>query len=164
MTDLRLCECGCGRTLRSQNRTGYHSQCRLRSPHFKARQKDRKLRAKYGIDTFDWEEMLDRAGHCCELCGTTEDLCVDHCHSTGQIRGVLCRKCNRSIGALGDTLDAIRKVVEYLVRYEKGEAVNGVDCPRCYNEGPHEKIESARDGSSRTLACSRCLLEWKICG
>lgn len=51
----------------------------------------------------------------CAFCGrTTGRLCVDHCHTTGAVRGILCTCCNRSLGNLGDTPAAIRKVLQYL--------------------------------------------------
>lgn len=46
-----------------------------------------------------------------------EQACIDHDHSTGKIRGILCRKCNRALGQLGDSLETINGVVLYL----KGE-------------------------------------------
>lgn len=52
----------------------------------------------------------------CEVCGTKENLCYDHCHDTLEFRGVLCKKCNTGIGMLGDTLDSLKKAVAYLSR------------------------------------------------
>ena len=43
-----------------------------------------------------------------------ERLAVDHCHDTGRVRGLLCSKCNTSIGSLGDPEESAQKVVEYL--------------------------------------------------
>jgi len=43
-----------------------------------------------------------------KTCGTY------HCHTTGKIRGVLCPNCNRGIGMLGDTAEAVQKAVNYL--------------------------------------------------
>lgn len=51
----------------------------------------------------------------CDRCNKQQDtLHVDHCHSTGKIRGLLCSNCNRGIGLLGDTLDDLRSAVRYL--------------------------------------------------
>lgn len=38
----------------------------------------------------------------CQVCGSSENLCVDHCHKTQVVRGLLCRNCNTAIGMLGD--------------------------------------------------------------
>jgi Recombination endonuclease VII len=42
-------------------------------------------------------------------------LCVDHDHSTGQVRGLLCKRCNYALGLLEDTKSLVR-AVEYLHR------------------------------------------------
>ena len=50
----------------------------------------------------------------CQVCGSKDKLCYDHDHKTMEFRGVLCNKCNRSIGILGDTIESIEKVLTYL--------------------------------------------------
>ena len=50
----------------------------------------------------------------CEICGTFDNLCYDHCHDTMNFRGVLCKTCNAGIGMLGDRLKDVRKAVAYL--------------------------------------------------
>jgi hypothetical protein len=63
-----------------------------------------------------YEQYMERmaTSDCCEVCGSKEKLGYDHCHSTMQFRGVLCNKCNRSIGMLGDTVESLQKVLDYL--------------------------------------------------
>src|SRR6185312_3236559 len=61
------------------------------------------LQTKYGISLEQYEEMLARQGGGCAVCGTQpgkQRLDVDHCHETGVVRGLLCRACNVSLGAL----------------------------------------------------------------
>jgi hypothetical protein len=55
----------------------------------------------------------------CGICGTKENLCYDHCHDTMDFRGVLCRSCNRAIGALGDTAEGVQKALNYLNKARK---------------------------------------------
>jgi hypothetical protein len=58
----------------------------------------------------EWESQTN-----CEICGQEfGQKVMDHCHSTGQYRGALCRQCNASLGKLGDDLDLI---IERLTRY-----------------------------------------------
>lgn len=56
----------------------------------------------------------------CECCGSLSpngnSWCVDHDHTTGRIRGVLCHKCNQGLGLLGDTLQGVLLAVRYLQR------------------------------------------------
>jgi predicted Fe-S protein YdhL (DUF1289 family) len=51
----------------------------------------------------------------CFVCKETENLCIDHDHYTGEIRGVLCSKCNLGLGLLGDTLQSIENIRQYLL-------------------------------------------------
>ena len=58
----------------------------------------------------------------CELCGRKEgngrildaSLSLDHDHTTGEFRGWLCTPCNSALGRLGDTVEAIERVLDYL--------------------------------------------------
>jgi hypothetical protein len=43
-------------------------------------------------------------------------MAVDHCHSTGKIRGILCVKCNTALGLFDDDTDRLRQAVLYLGR------------------------------------------------
>ena len=53
----------------------------------------------------------------CQCCGCERrKLVLDHCHTTGIFRGWLCQRCNTAIGMLGDTEEALRKALTYLVR------------------------------------------------
>lgn len=63
--------------------------------------------------------MLDAFEHSCAICGESEYICVDHCHDTGKVRGVLCRKHNAAIGALGDSSDQVEKALNYLKSFEE---------------------------------------------
>ena len=68
---------------------------------------------RHGIVGMTWEkwEAMDKQ---CAICGTTEDLVLDHDHRTGEARGILCRSHNSALGYLGDDLQTMKKVVEYL--------------------------------------------------
>lgn len=95
----------------------------------------------YGLTVAEYEERLQRQAGVCAICHRDEPiahgrtgkkfrLSVDHCHDTGRVRGLLCQKCNRAIGLLGDSIDLLRKAIEYLER--EGESLgeghgNGVD-------------------------------------
>jgi hypothetical protein len=53
----------------------------------------------------------------CELCGRPpkkRNLCLDHCHETGQFRGWLCHKCNLGIAALGDSREGLERALAYI--------------------------------------------------
>lgn len=57
----------------------------------------------------------------CEICGKKVYLCIDHCHQTGQIRGLLCQRCNTALAAFGETPELLFKAINYL---NKGNRFN----------------------------------------
>ena len=86
----------------------------------------RHLRRKYCLTIDDYDEMLKRQGGVCAICGTDQTgkdgrFNVDHCHRTGRVRGLLCKKCNLGIGLLGDG-DFLEEAIEYI---RQSEVENG---------------------------------------
>ncbi len=73
------------------------------------------LRYKYGITEQDYDNMACRQGHKCILCGREMKLVVDHCHKTGRVRGLLCNRCNTTLGWVESRPDMLEKIVHYLV-------------------------------------------------
>lgn len=78
------------------------------------------LKVKYGISDNTYNKMLVSQGGVCKICGMkdTKRLSVDHCHSTGKVRGLLCTKCNTGIGLLQDNSKLLSIAAEYLRGYE----------------------------------------------
>jgi hypothetical protein len=52
----------------------------------------------------------------CAICHREAPLTLDHDHETGRFRGYICRDCNMGLGKLGDGLESIRRVLQYLER------------------------------------------------
>ena len=67
----------------------------------------------YGTTYEKYQKRMSSSDKC-QVCGSRDSLCYDHDHNTMRFRGVLCNKCNRSIGQLGDTVESIQKVLFYL--------------------------------------------------
>jgi len=82
------------------------------TPRFKEIQGRSYRRRKYGLTDSELDEVLaiDR----CEVCGSTERLVIDHNHSTGQYRGVLCNGCNSALGMAADDADRLELLASYL--------------------------------------------------
>lgn len=73
--------------------------------------------AKYGLTQADYARILKEQAGVCAICSKTHPrMCVDHCHETGKVRGILCSPCNRAIGQLGDTVEHVQRAVTYLMR------------------------------------------------
>jgi hypothetical protein len=79
--------------------------------------KERKYQmAQYGITLEDYNSMFIKQGGKCAICFEMQEgsLDVDHCHTTGKVRGLLCRKCNLAIGFIKDRKDLAIRISEYL--------------------------------------------------
>jgi hypothetical protein len=74
------------------------------------------LERRYGISRTDYQVLLAAQGGVCPVCGkrSKKTLCVDHCHATGTVRGLLCRQCNFGLGCLGDDQAAMIAALAYL--------------------------------------------------
>ncbi|MFC4121101.1 endonuclease VII domain-containing protein [Nonomuraea zeae] len=72
------------------------------------------LKRRYGITEDDFERMLARQGGLCAICQSAPGTFVDHCHRSGQVRGVLCFNCNNGLGHFGDNLVLLELAALYL--------------------------------------------------
>lgn len=69
---------------------------------------------KYSITKEEIQVLAERQHHQCAICKRTGKLCVDHCHTTAKVRGLLCDRCNTSLGLLGDSIERLLSAVRYL--------------------------------------------------
>lgn len=77
--------------------------------------KNTRLQREYGITLEDYNQMYIKINGSCEICNKFfKILSVDHCHETGQVRGLLCQKCNSGLGILGDNITSIENALLYL--------------------------------------------------
>ena len=66
--------------------------------------------------------MFMKQNGCCAICGIhhtllTKKLYVDHNHDTGELRGLLCNKCNLGLGIFGDDVSLLQKATDYLNKF-----------------------------------------------
>lgn len=78
---------------------------------------------KYSITRTEYNELMRAQGNGCALCGGQSKgyslgtgLHIDHCHTTGRVRGLLCGDCNTALGRFGDDPALLRRAAEYLER------------------------------------------------
>src|SRR5208282_6773282 len=88
--------------------------CNSKPPHnkgiYKRTEKERKILNRYrrlkhyfGMTHEEYNKIFNLQQGKCKICGIpqnklNENLCVDHCHKSNKIRGLLCRKCNAGLG------------------------------------------------------------------
>ncbi len=117
------CKACCADAARSNNASDDTLYMRVQWPS--------KLRRQYGIEPEDYFDMLESQGGGCAIClsktpsdrhysrrGKQEMFHVDHCHSTGRVRGLLCHLCNRALGLIRDNHSIAESMSAYL---RKGE-------------------------------------------
>lgn len=89
-------------------------QCRLRARRHEA----------YGLTRDELKALLTQHD-VCAICGLADwgkkGPCVDHCHKTGAVRGILCGRCNTGLGQFGDDPKRLLSAVSYLERTGRTE-------------------------------------------
>jgi Recombination endonuclease VII len=89
------------------------------------RRRDGWSRRQYGLSLADRDAMLAAQNDSCAICGTKSPgrrgWNVDHCHATGEVRGILCGACNVGIGQLRDDPAVLLSAYRYLMRTPDGD-------------------------------------------
>lgn len=111
----RACETARKRKWRTDNLERQRQYDRERAKNHARSRRSAHLKRAYGISVEVQEEMFDQQEGACAVC--REDLevpCVDHCHRTGEIRGLLCDRCNRALGVVDDNVALLARLIAYL--------------------------------------------------
>jgi hypothetical protein len=74
------------------------------------------LRRTFGLTLDDHEHLLEQQGGVCAICGDDKPTHTDHDHVSGQVRGLLCSRCNMGIGQFLDDPVRLEAAIEYLER------------------------------------------------
>ena len=114
--------------LRNKTSMVRHSTCkecdkkRVKENHDPVAYRNAELQRRYGITQQDYEVMIAEQNNQCAICNATEPggrhnrgyFVVDHCHTTGKVRKLLCNNCNTALGLVGDNVDTLHKMINYL--------------------------------------------------
>lgn len=94
-------------------RRGYDKKKYAKNP-LKKLMYNRQLR--YGLTEEGHAHLMQMQNKQCAICKKpiTVRSPVDHCHTTGRIRGLLCFKCNTGLGMFGDNVELLETVIQYL--------------------------------------------------
>lgn len=118
-------------SVNSSTKDGFHSWCRIcfrdiarilsRSDQKRKRNRDKLLLKRYGVSVEDYNRMLVVQDGKCAICRSESPgqkgvafFIVDHDHTTGKVRGLLCAYCNKGIGRFKDSPDLLRQAACYL--------------------------------------------------
>ena len=117
----------------------YSKRCRPCNSKFKfpdrLNQRKRKrfwlIKKKYNITEEQYNTLLNYNNKQCYICNRDleepksqqgqgqSSICIDHCHKTNTIRGILCKACNTAIGLFNDDINILKSAIGYLSKYEK---------------------------------------------
>lgn len=117
---------------------------RAKNPEkYRAREKEYKSRnwaklsvneslRKLGLKNEDFLKLKEEHNGLCKICnnpetslsrnGNVRRLAIDHCHSSGKIRGLLCHDCNTMLGKAKDNITILQSAIEYLQSHQHKEA------------------------------------------
>ena len=83
-----------------------------------------RLRVKYNMTIEEYDNLLLLQNNVCKICfkeetavnfkGNIQMLSVDHCHTTGKVRGLLCSNCNTGLGMFKDNPEYLENAIKYL--------------------------------------------------
>ena len=102
-----------------ENRRRYRERRAAQTPSERVRNQRKERAARYGLTLDQVDALLLAQGHACPICRAplddgTRSMHVDHCHTTGNVRGLLCPNCNKGIGHFGDDPARLRAAAAYL--------------------------------------------------
>lgn len=96
---------------------------RIRQKNYREKNPDNykssKLKHKYGITLEDLNNMKEEQNHSCKICTKEGEMVVDHCHDSGEVRGLLCSGCNKALGFFVDSPINLHNAIIYLVQNGK---------------------------------------------
>lgn len=83
---------------------------------------DRCIKRRYGINYQDYLNILKNQGDCCAICKLPKEqyhknFAIDHCHNSGDVRGILCNNCNVGIACFNDNPNILLKAIDYIAKY-----------------------------------------------
>lgn len=90
--------------------------------------------ARYQATKEELQAVREKADGHCRICLLPKRLVIDHCHTSGMVRGMLCYRCNTSLGKFADDPARLRRAADYLehaqarivARMERSVAGNGI--------------------------------------
>jgi hypothetical protein len=72
---------------------------------------------RYGLLLHEYEQLLQEQKNKCAICLEKQNnWCIDHNHTTGKVRGLLCHKCNIALGFINDDPKRAQRAAKYLIR------------------------------------------------
>ena len=124
-------------TVRNGEPYGYHGKCKScyvkkqQENYDQIKKRDENLKRVYGIGIEEYNTLLEKQNNRCAICESTDPkgrksgrgggvdvFYVDHDHKTGNVRGLLCNICNRTMGYVGENSNVLEEMIKYLQKHQ----------------------------------------------
>jgi hypothetical protein len=100
--------------------SGHHHSCCKPCSKIKSQTYHKEIHRykQYGITKQEFTQLIDNQNNKCVICNNDLDneIHIDHCHKTGEVRGVLCGKCNKGLGQFDDNIIYLTNAIKYLTK------------------------------------------------
>lgn len=118
--------CGCMSNQKGEAHHSFkHGKSLAHHPEYKTYKHRKRVCNTFGLSMGEYDKMLAEQNGVCAIChqeetatrrGTVIQLPVDHCHTTGKVRGLVCDKCNKGLGHFLDDPEILRSAADYIER------------------------------------------------
>jgi len=94
-----------------------------RAEYSSEQERAKKLLRTYGLSLEVYQQMLKDQDYKCQICGSTDprhnsnNFVIDHCHTNGNVRGLLCGECNLMLGKAKDDITTLQNAITYLAKH-----------------------------------------------
>lgn len=110
----------------SKNSTDFSSRCKSCGDvdFYKREQRQLPKLKQYGLSYNDYQYMIYLQENRCAICNKHQNtlsvtMAIDHCHDSGQVRGLLCSSCNLGLGNFKDNPENLQAAIQYLNAHSK---------------------------------------------
>lgn len=103
----------------NKNSEENRENCKIWYTNNKKRKKEYNLKRLYGITIDEYNDIFTFQNGKCIGCNRHQEelkraLCVDHCHTTGKVRGLLCHSCNSLVGFINNDIKILKNLINYI--------------------------------------------------
>ena len=105
---MKLCSCG------NEVSRGSKTRCKSCDAEYKWYWNQKK---RFNLSREKLDNMCQAQNNCCKICNKPfegQRPCVDHCHTSGVVRGLLCSYCNKGLGHFFDNTENLLNAIKYL--------------------------------------------------
>lgn len=77
------------------------------------------IKHKYNLTLKDYNKLQKKQSNKCGICSKISKLYIDHNHTTGKVRKLLCPRCNFMLGICNENIKLLNKIIKYIKKYGK---------------------------------------------